>query len=254
MGRYQLVSSCVVIVALFAAALMGGCGEKPQAREAGEVMPTPGPTESGEAPPAEGEAAAADIPESAEKLGDVMGSFTMPSSFVMTVKESEAEAAGEAGQTMTFKMDGARAARMRMQEESAEGTEVMILDFENGVMLSYNTGSGHGFKFPIGEEEVEEVPAPWEDYDPEHKVLGGETIDGVDCWIVEVTSDEGPGKMWIGKQDGLMRKAEAPDGMAVFTITEVDSVPDSAFEVPEGIELSDMSDLSDIPEVEGGGE
>ena len=169
----------------------------------------------------------------------------------MTVKESEGEAAEEAGQTMTMKMDGARATKMRMQEEGPEGIEVMILDFENGVMLSYNTATNEGFKLPIGEQEAEEAPAPWEDYNPDQKILGSETIDGVDCWIVEITGDEGPGKMWIGKQDGLMRRGEAPGGTAVFTITEVNSVPDSAFEVPEGIELSDMSDLGDIPQGDG---
>ncbi len=239
MRRYQLVLGCVTVATLLVMGLMGGCGEKPQETDMIEPpMPAGQPPDGG--PPA------ADIPADAETLSDVLGSFQMPTSFVMTIVESSGEAAEESGARIAMKMDGEQAAKMRMEEEG--GAEVLIMDLGASVMYSYNTSSNEGFKMPLGEEEAQGAPAPWEDYDPEAKVVGSEEMDGVDCWVVEVTGDDGPGKMWIGKRDGLMRKAEGPDGSAVFTYTDIDAVADSEFDVPEGIEMTDWSELGEMME------
>ncbi len=245
MRRYQLVLGCVTVATLLVMGLMGGCGEKPQETDMIEPpMSVDQPPDGG--PPAGADTPAADIPAGAETLSDVLGSFQMPTSFVMTVTESSGEAAEEPGARIAMKMDGEQAAKMRMEEEG--GAEVLILDMEASTMYSYNTSTNEGFKMPLAEEEAQDAPAPWGDYDPEAKVVGSEEMDGVDCWVVEVTGDDGPGKMWIGKRDGLMRKAEGPDGSAVFSYTDIDAVADSEFEVPEGIELADMSDFGEMME------
>jgi len=244
-----VVLGCLAVVALMLMGTLAGCGEKPQTSDIVEV-PTP-ETAPGVTPDEGGAGApAADIPESAETLADVLGTFQIPSSFVMTVTTEGEEEAQRSG-TMTVKMAGPQMARMRMEEEGDEGSEVMIMDFENKVMTSYNTTTNEGFQFPISDEEAADAPDPTEGYNPEFRVLGSETIDGVDCWIVEVTGEQGEGKMWIGKADGLMRKAEEAGGTQTMSYTDINEVPDSAFEVPAGVTLTDMSDIQ-MPESEGG--
>lgn len=244
-----VVPGCLAIVALLVMGVLGGCGEKPQTTDVVEVpMPDDVPGVSPE------DAGAADIPESAETMAEVLGTFQIPSSFVMTVTTTsgEGEETSQSG-TMTVKMDGPRMATMRMEEVGEEGSEVMIMDFAGKVMTSYNTATNEGFQFPISDEEAADAPDPTEGYNPEFKILGSETIDGVDCWIVEVTGDQGEGKMWIGKRDGLMRKAEAPEGTQTMAYSDINEVPDSAFEVPAGVELTDMSSLQ-MPDMPEGGD
>ncbi len=243
---------CLAVVALLLIGVMAGCGEKP---DTGEVsIPTP-ETAPGTVPDeGSAQAPAADIPESAETMADVLETFQIPSSFVMTVTtQAEGEEPEQSG-TMTVMMDGPQMAKMRMEEEGEEGSEVMIMDFEGNVMISYNTATKEGFQFPLNEDEAENVPDVTEGYNPDYRILGSETVDGVDCWIVEVTGEEGEGKMWIGKADGLMRKAEAPEGTQIMSYTDINEVSESVFDVPEDIELADMSDMQipDMPEDEGG--
>jgi len=246
----KLAGVCVVVVMMFG--VLGGCGEQAQETDVDVPMvDEPGAgLEPGETTPGE-EPATAAIPDSAETLADVVDSFTMPSSFRMTVDE------GGETQTMVMMMDGDQAAKMRMEQEGPDASEVMIMDFAGGQMISYNTGTNEGFRLPISEEEAADAPKPYSDYDEAAKVTGSEEIDGVDCWVLETTTmgqDEGLAQVWIGKKDGLMRQAKQGEEIATLTISDINSVPESEFEVPDDIEISDMSDLGDMPGVPEDGE
>lgn len=236
------------VAAMLLLVLLAGCGE--QAGETDGELPTV--TDDMDAvdqpvPDTGADAGAADIPESAETLADVVDSFTMPSSFRMTVAE------GDNTQTMAMKMDGPKAAKMRVENEGPEATEVFIMDFENGEMISYNTGTSEGFRIPISEEEAADAPKPWDEYDETAKVTGSEEINGVDCWVVEMSPEgaEDVATVWIGKRDGLMRQVQDGEQVTTFSITEINEVPESTFEVPDEIEISEMP-VPDMPEGEGG--
>ncbi len=247
-----VVPGSLAMVAVLLMGILGGCGEKPQTSEVVDI-PTP-EAAPGVAPEGAGtDAPAAEIPESAETLADVLGTFQFPTSFVMTVTTAGGDEAAPRSGTMTVMMDGQQMAKMRMEEQGEQGSEVMIMDFENQIMTSYNTKSNEGFQFPISDEEAADAPDPTEGYDPTYRILGSETIDGVDCWKVEVTGDQGEGTMWIGKADGLMRKVEAPEGTQTMSYTDINSVSDSVFEVPGDVKLTDMSDLQ-VPDMPEGGE
>lgn len=215
--------ACVVMAVLVLGAL-GGCGEQAPDMEPVMIDDIDDP---GVAEPAE-------IPEDAETMADVLGSFTMPTSFRMTVEEDGMS------QSMALKMDGDQAAKMRIEHESPQGVEVMIMDFEGGQMISYNADTKEGFSVPISEEEAADAPMPWEDYDESFRIVGSEEINGVDCWVVE-TTDEEDMRAWIGKADGLMRQVQDGDEIVTFVIDDLNAVPDSEFEVPSDVEISDMT-------------
>ncbi|MGI5818501.1 MAG: hypothetical protein ACOX9R_10455 [Armatimonadota bacterium] len=229
MNRTTVGLACMMAVLMLA--VLGGCGE--QAQEMSGDLPDimdEGGAPVGAAAPDGGEAA--EIPDSAETLADVIGSFTMPTSFRMTVEHD-----GET-QTMAMAMSGDQATKMRVEHDTPQGTEVFIMNFDGGEMISYNATEKSGFRFPIGEAEAGDAPQPWEDYDAAARVVGSEEIDGVDCWIVEI--GEEAGTAWIGKRDGLMRKVEDGESVTTFTISDLNAVPDSVFEVPGDVEIGEM--------------
>ena len=85
------------LIAVLALTVLGGCGEQEQeiSGDLPEMMDEAG-APVGEEMPGE----SAEIPDSAETLADVMASFTMPSSFRMTVEHN-----GET-QNMAMAMNG----------------------------------------------------------------------------------------------------------------------------------------------------
>ena len=96
---------------------------------------------------------------------------------------------------------------------------------------------------PVGEEEAADAPMPYEDYDEEAKVTGSEEINGVDCWVVETAEMGAEGEtatVWIGKKDGLMRQVEHGEDVTTFTISDVNAVDASVFEVPDDVTIEEM--------------
>ncbi len=226
-----------VLVAALIIGVLGGCGE--QAQDVDEEMPVI----TDDLEPDNGDAApdgtaSQDVPDDAETMADVVGSFTMPTSFRMTVEDEQGTA-----QTMAMKMDGEQATKMRVEHEAPEGAQVMIMDFEGGQMVSYDPSANEGFSMPVSDEEAADAPMPWDDYEETAEIVGSEEINGVDTWIVE-TGPEGPegetATVWIGKDDGLIRQVRQGEETLTFTISDVNSVPDDAFEVPDDVEISDM--------------
>ncbi|MBD3292427.1 MAG: hypothetical protein GF393_05855 [Armatimonadia bacterium] len=234
--------------------VLAGCGE--QAQDTETDMPAmvdddaggTAPAEGGESAPGE-ESPTAEIPDNAETLADVVDSFTMPTSFRMTMSDGERE------QTMAMMMDGQQATKLRVEQAGADASDVMIMDFEGGAMYSYNTGTNEGFKLPVSEEEAADAPMPYDDYDETAKVTGSEEIEGVECWVVE-TSEMGPegetATVWIGKKDGLMRQVKQGEEVTTFTISDVNAVDASIFEVPGDVTFEEMPTQMGGPAPQGG--
>lgn len=218
--------ACVIMAAL-AFVVLSGCAK--QAQDVDMSM-------SDDAGP---ESSTTEIPENAETLADVIDSFSMPSSFRITMEE------GDNQQVMAMMMDGEQATKMRVENTTAEGTEIMIMDFEAGQMLSYNTGTNEGFSMPVTSEQTGTPPAPWEDYDESTAVTGSETINGVDTWVVEMEQPDASGETitvtaWIGKEDGLTRQVKQGEKIVTMNISDVNSVPESDFKVPSDVEMTEM--------------
>jgi len=128
------------------------------------------------------------------------------------------------------------------------GDEWMLMDKAEGVIYAYSPELETVMKMAMegGEDEGTEMPTiDVDSFDADAAIVGSETIDGVDCWVVDtIVKEEGnEAKVWVGKQDGLLRQAEAEDKVIKFTYDKINAVPDSEFELPEGIEILDMAEM-----------
>lgn len=74
-------------------------------------------------------------------------------------------------------------------------------------------------------------------------IVGSETVDGVDCTVVQATVDGKSSKAWIGTADGLVRKAEGPSGVVTMTYSRINAVPDTDFAIPADLKVRDMGGL-----------
>lgn len=228
------VESKRVLMLVAVAALVTVIAGCPQAKAPDEIIPEDQLPAGAANMPAETPAdsgAAVAIPDSVSTLGEAMPAFDMPSSFEMTVQAGDEDA-----ETLMMKMDGAKAVAFKAVTD--EG--VVIIDMVAKAMYMYDPDKNEGMKMPMSEDDAD-MPNPYDFYKDDLKVSGSETIDGVDCWIVEGMDDENaPNKAWVGKADGLMRQAQDGEDLIKFTYSRINDIPDSEFELPEGIKLQDM--------------
>lgn len=78
-------------------------------------------------------------------------------------------------------------------------------------------------------------------------VVGRETIDGMDCLVVEYSIEGYDNKMWIWERHGLPIKMETTTerGLVQATAHNIEFVelPDSMFELPAGVQIINPSNL-----------
>jgi len=240
MKRVELKHVLMLVVVAALVITIAGC---PKAKAPDEIIPEDqmpeGVANMPEDTPADSGATVA-IPDSVSTLGEAMPAFDMPTSFEMTVQAGDEDA-----ETLMMKMDGTEAVAFKAVTD--EGT--VIIDMADRAMYMYDPEKNEALKMPMGDED-EDMPNPYDFYSDDLKVSGSETIDGVDCWVVEGTENEdAPGKAWIGKADGLMRQAQDGDDLIKFTYTRINEIPDSEFELPADVTIQDMAAM-----MEGRGE
>ncbi len=74
-------------------------------------------------------------------------------------------------------------------------------------------------------------------------IKGTETVDGVECLVIETKDGEEISTAYIGTSDGLVRKAVTGKETMLFKYSRVNAVPDSDFEVPKGMKVRDMTKM-----------
>ncbi len=157
-------------------------------------------------------------------------------SYEMTVTESDGE-----GGTMLVKLGDGTA--MKMKVEVDEGW--MIMDMAQKAMFMYDADKGVAFKLPIDQSEAEMGDMPTftlGDFDTSVALADSEELDGIDCWVVDTTPKgaEDKVKLWVDKKHLLVRKIEEADELITFTYDRINGVADSEFDLPEGVEITDM--------------
>jgi len=245
MKRVEFKYVLVLIAVAAMVTVLAGCPKAPAPDDTILESSLPeGAANMPEDTPADGGETVA-IPDSVTTLGEAMKSFDMPSSFEMTVTGG-----GEDGpNSMVMKMDETELLAMRMEMDG----DVMLLDMAEKVMYMYDTEENAAMKMPVEDEDEADSPNVYRFYADDLKVSGSETIDGVDCWVVEgMESDDAPDKAWIGKADGLMRQAQDGDDLLTFTYTRINEVPDSEFELPADAKIEDLGAM--MEGLEGMGE
>jgi len=233
----------IALSAALAVGLLAGCPGQPEPEVTAGVGPEEpadaGVTPEGSAPSTE----AAPSTGQVSKLGDVLA--RMPQSFAATVTMTSAD--GQS-QSMSIAMQMRDGQPLRMKSAAAEEQGVLVVDYEAKKMYSWDSAKGEGVVLPLSDVEANAPENPYADVDPEREITGSEVIDGVECWIAEMTNDQGQTvTTWYAKADGLVRKVTIDGTTITYAYSQIGEVPDSEFAVPEGISLTDMSDMPGMP-------
>lgn len=243
MRKYMTIAALVCAIALVMTTVLTGCGEQQQDAEM-EMPVDPAAPDPAEAPAddATGEEVSGDV----EELADIMAKW--PESFVMTAT-TEDKSTGETTTATASMMIGDQKP-VKIKAEVPEGT--FIADYEENVMYTWETGGDTAMKIGMGQMQ-ESMENPYAELDPDTKITGSETIDGVDCWVVETTDNDGATvTSWVAKDNGLVQKMESDKAIVTYEYDRVGSVPASEFEVPEGMEIQEMPEMGEMPQMPEG--
>lgn len=208
------VTVAVVMVMML---MVAGCGQKQIADT--DVVAIPGDVGPGET-------------VDADTLAAAMQQVDMPTTYEMTMLSPDGE---ELKQSVMTK-DG-EIVKIRIETEDSW----VIVDTEQNAI--FMQGGDEIIKMPMEAGNVDEDPTMALRFDRDVPITGSETIDGVDCWVAETTlpgDEEGTLTVWVGKQDGLMRKAEMDGESITLVYSNINAVDEALFTLPEGMNIIEM--------------
>jgi len=152
------------------------------------------------------------------------------------------------GQRMTHIMKLQDGKPVRMKMEMGNGGWLITL-FDEKVQYMYNEKTKTAMKMPMKDQGAEtpgggsggmKMP-DMGDLKAKAPKVKSDTVDGVDCWYFEMTGPDGKViQSWVDKEYGLPRQEKIGDKMIKFKFSNINSVPDSAFELPAGTKVQDM--------------
>jgi len=225
----QAIAACLVL-----AVVLVGCTKAP-GPEGG-----PGPTPAGPARTPQAEAPADESGAAPSTLGEAVNARAELESYEMAMVLPDGKKA-----TQLVKLEDGETARVKV---ITEGEEWMLVDRTEGVIYAYSPDMEAAIKLPpevSKGEESKTVTIDVDSFDPAVPIVGSETIDGTDCWVVDATlgEEKKETKVWVGKEDGLLRQVEREGEVVKFTYDKINAVPDSEFELPEGIKIMDTDEM-----------
>ncbi len=149
---------------------------------------------------------------------------------------------------------------VRMWTETGVDGSALIYLLDKNEHYIYNAKEKTAIKMPTGDDA--EVPAGLGSMDPSFNMddveehpenYKTETIDGVECWRVEVPfmGHRAP-KVWVDKEWGLVRQAKAGDITTKYIYARINKISDDEFELPEGTKIQDLGHMmKDMPKGTG---
>jgi outer membrane lipoprotein-sorting protein len=229
-GKYARMLG-VALIALVILSSLGGCSKAK--RTGGEVA---GPTPRVAAKSSGPAGIAAELKTKRESVKSYVMSMDM----------------GGKMMTQTIKFENGQPIRMKI-DLGAGGW--MLVQKDKQVQYMYDPKSKTAMKMTMKETKGEapgKVPGMKSPDLDEFKNLKtevkSETVDGADCWLFEL-SQEGQGsvKSWVDKDHGLVRQMEMGGKIMKINYDQINSVPDSEFELPAGTKVQDMSSMGGMP-------
>lgn len=220
----------ILVIALLVVPFMVGCGSKQQS---GSVT-----TASGEKSAEEPTGTAGG---GANTLGDLMKKHGELSSYVMTT-----DTGGMKTRTAMKMADGKPVA---MKVDTGQGGW-MIMRLDKKMQYMYNPATKSVMAMPMtGTAQSAPSKGPLPDAEA-MKALGmqkttSETLDGVDC--LKMASSDGKKAYWVEKEHGLPVQVTDGGKTMKFKYEQINSVPDSTFEVPAGIKTQEMPKMPGMP-------
>jgi len=133
--------------------------------------------------------------------------------------------------------------RMRMEMAQQGMNVITLIDTNAKTMYAYMPAQNMAMKIPFDPAQVPKSPT--EDakslQNSGARVVDTETMDGKVCTVVEFTSGQGSGRMWIWQDKGLPIRVETttPAGKITVEYKNMDlaDIPDSMFELPAGVKI-----------------
>lgn len=231
MHKSYLVFAVLAILAL--SVIMTGCPQQ---------TPDEGPPVTGELPDAgvgdEPADAPGDTPEESVEKPDSMKAFMdsveMPKSYEATWESGDMKV-----KQLVMIRDG-EPARVKMETEDG----VLYFDVADQEMYIYDQDENTAMKMPLKEDAERDMDWKPDEYDSAAKIVGSETVDGVDCWVFEGDVEGDALKSWVGKKDGLPRKAIMGEDSISFSYDRLGEVSEDELKLPEDAEILDFSDMT----------
>ena len=142
--------------------------------------------------------------------------------------------------------------KMRMEEDQT----VSIFNLEDLVMYIYTPSENKAIKTSLGfgqqkEESIIDEATSLDQYKPE--VIGNEVIDAKNCLVIQYKWGSTVTKEWLWKKYGLPVKIETDDGKektsVIYQSFDFSVIPDNMFELPKDVQITDMSNLPDLKDL-----
>lgn len=220
----------ILVVALAAGSFVVGCGKKqqPQTGAAGTTAP-----ERVKGPAGEG----------ANNLGDLLKKQSDLTSYVMSMQT------GAMKVRYAMKMDNGKPVAMKM-DNGPQGWMIMRMDKK--IQYIYNPATKSAMAMPMSGPGPQSGPAGASSA-PDAAALkaltgtkvSSDTVDGVDC--MKVISADGSNTYWIEKEHGLPVQLTSGGKTLKFNYEQINSVPDSEFELPPGVKIQQMPKMPQMP-------
>lgn len=142
---------------------------------------------------------------------------------------------------------------IRMDVSSPEGEVMMIFNASTNEAWMVNKTQNVAMKLGGADVEAESVN-PMEPIDQAetdaYNVIGHEKYDGKNCTVMEMNYDGSYAKIWVWDEYGFPLKYESKieEQQVVYEYKNVnfDKIPDSVFEVPAGVQIMDLSSMSNF--------
>jgi len=145
----------------------------------------------------------------------------------------------------------------KMKMEVVVEGQTMITFIDGDSIISYNPEQKTAFKLSIDKAKQAKTPNELlkEANSQADKYKSVETIvyDGVKCRVISLAGPDGKEstKMWIREDNGIPVKVETvgPDGtisVLEYKNMKVGPLPEDTFKLPDGVQITDMSELSKL--------
>lgn len=136
---------------------------------------------------------------------------------------------------------------------------ISLFDYTKDEVISYLPGDQAATKTKLAEYQGQDSMTPLSytlDLDKaDFRPLGKETVNGMECQVINIISVDGSYKEWLSIDHGLVVKVEGDFGGQGMTIEFKNikagpgSVPENTFDLPKGIEVIDFNAMmQDLPE------
>jgi len=142
--------------------------------------------------------------------------------------------------TMTTKV-WLKGENMKFESELEGETSITIVNDDEQVMYMYLPDQNMAYKMDYNNVPESAVEGTEDVLDYDYEIIGTETVDGKSCLVVEWTVEGFTSKMWVWKDKGFPIKIETVTSEGKMTIEykniQFVNIPDSEFELPEGVEI-----------------